>query len=206
MNDPLCVSNSALRRCKSVCLSHPRLVTCGLKVLRLSEAKLMDWLNDTFTQICEAAHRISDHRKMCQLKTILASSGGASFYPADSTASSAPTSRDSDSTTVKNLAFQVIADKLPYRLLEKLFSSLGLASLPADNKEMSKAENHSIPTEDCMTSVTSGKAVRAKSAVQTKRMKVAKGTKSNMSFFYKTYPFYNDALDSPALEIPCRRS
>lgn len=206
-------------------------------MLRLCDEKLMDWLNDTFNQICEAAHRISDYRQMCQLRAILALSNGNfhaaalppggelhllhplswhwlvkrslnnhifyllsnmcfSFYGlfsplcvqsnvgtnvlvitevfyffAISSDSSAVASNDLDSSALKNLAFQIIADKLPYQLVDKLFSSLGLVALPAEEKENEHNEesgklkvsrsavNYGNPTEDYMASGTAVKAV-----------------------------------------------
>uniref|UniRef100_A0A915EY32 Ribonuclease H2 subunit B wHTH domain-containing protein n=1 Tax=Echinococcus canadensis TaxID=519352 RepID=A0A915EY32_9CEST len=162
-------------------------VTCGLKVLRLNEEKLMDWLNDAVNRIFEAAHGISDYRQMPQLRAILASSSDA-----------AAASGELDNSALKKLAFQIIADKLPYQLVDKLLSSLGLVSLPAADKENDHTEendelnalrpaiNYGNPTEDYLNNVTTAKPIMAKSAAQTRRMKMAKGTRSITSFFCKT--------------------
>ncbi|VDK42581.1 unnamed protein product [Taenia asiatica] len=180
-----------------LCMICESKVTCGLNVLRLSEDKLMDWLNGAFNQICETAHHICDYRQICQLKGILVSSGGAPFSP-EVASDSAAASRELDSSTLKNLAFQIIADRLPYQLVDKLFSSLGLVVLPAEDKENDHVEgsseskafrskaNHGSSTESYLTNVSAGKPVMARSAVQIKRMKIAKGTKSIMGFFCKT--------------------
>ncbi|KAL5963529.1 hypothetical protein TSMEX_008778 [Taenia solium] len=164
---PSLFSDSTFDKLCMICESK---VTCGLNVLRLSEDKLMDWLVGAFNQICETAHRICDYSQICQLKAIFVSSGGAPFSP-EVASDSAAASRELDSSILKNLAFQIIADRLPYQLVDKLFSSLGLVALPAEDKENDHVEgsgeskafrseaNHGSSTEGYLTNVSAGKPV-----------------------------------------------
>ncbi|VDM32028.1 unnamed protein product [Hydatigera taeniaeformis] len=177
-------------------------VTCGLKVLRLCEEKLLDWLNDNFKHICEAAHSIASRRFMRHLENMLSCSGcdcnNAAFSVDNPTEGNALTSSDVDSSVLKRLAFQFVADKLPRQLVDKLFTSLCLDSLPTAEGGIDQTEDcgkpkvfratmtHNNASKALWTSSTTAKPLVTKFSDQNKRMKMAKGTKSIMSFFRRT--------------------
>lgn len=50
-------------------------------------------------------------------------------YFLDSTAASALTDGNLDTSALQNLAFQIVADKLPGQFIDKLFASLGLVTI-----------------------------------------------------------------------------
>uniref|UniRef100_A0A5K3FFI9 Ribonuclease H2 subunit B n=3 Tax=Mesocestoides corti TaxID=53468 RepID=A0A5K3FFI9_MESCO len=197
---PEIFSDSTFEKICEVC-EHK--VTCGLKVLRLDEAKLMKWLQSSVDRICMAASRLSDSLQLKQLQIALASQRAdsaavAPLFAEDSTAARALLSGDLHEGALRSFAFQLIADKLPGEFIEKLHTSLGLsACLPAihadkENTDVvigsseKKACHENGPTEDYSKNFNGSKAASVKTASETKRMKMARGTKSITAFFGKT--------------------
>uniref|UniRef100_A0A5K3FGC3 RNase_H2-Ydr279 domain-containing protein n=1 Tax=Mesocestoides corti TaxID=53468 RepID=A0A5K3FGC3_MESCO len=136
----------------------------------------------------------------------------APLFAEDSTAARALLSGDLHEGALRSFAFQLIADKLPGEFIEKLHTSLGLsACLPAihadkENTDVvigsseKKACHENGPTEDYSKNFNGSKAAsvslvpnsvilccyQVKTASETKRMKMARGTKSITAFFGKT--------------------
>ncbi|VDL57813.1 unnamed protein product [Hymenolepis diminuta] len=182
----------------SVCDSKE---TCGLKVLRLNDEKLIDWLKSGVDRICEAAQEIIHPAQSLQLRAILSTSCGdsavASFYAENSTAASALTDGNLDTSALQNLAFQIVADKLPGQFIDKLFASLGLVtisnvdkgniqeqSVVAKKPRFSNSDFHG-PTLDYSKRTSTSNPASTQSTARAKLLKKAQGSKSLMSFFGK---------------------
>ncbi|VDO06571.1 unnamed protein product [Rodentolepis nana] len=191
-------SDSLFDKLCSICDSKE---TCGLKVLRLNEQKLIDWLKNGVDRICVAAREITNSCQALQLRAVLSASSGdsgvASFYAEDSVAASTLAEGHLDTSTLQNLAFQIVADKLPSQLIEKLFTSLGLTTISTASKENFQEEsvvakkprlsNSDVtgPTEDYSKLTNANKTVSTRSTAQSKLLKKAQGSKSLTSFFAK---------------------
>ncbi|KAM3183510.1 hypothetical protein ACTXT7_010208 [Hymenolepis weldensis] len=193
----------------SVCDSKE---TCGLKVLRLNDEKLINWLKSGVDRICEAAREIIHPVQSLQLRAILSNSCGdsavASFYAEsvheflidyflDSAAASALTDGNLDTSAIQNLAFQIVADKLPGQFIDKLLTSLGLVtisnvdkgniqeqSVVAKKPRFSNSNFHG-PTLDCSKRISTSNPASTQSTARAKLLKKAQGSKSLMSFFGK---------------------
>ncbi|KAM7538961.1 hypothetical protein Aperf_G00000058241 [Anoplocephala perfoliata] len=195
---PELFSDSLFDRLCSICDSKE---TCGLKVLRLNEEKLMDWLKSSVNRICETARKITDPIQTRQLHAALSASAGvttiATLHMENSTTTSAIAGANLDGSALQSLAFQIVADKLPDQLIDKLFGSLGLLALTIAPKGSAQAEcvpikklklsdpNSDGPKEDYLNHASAAKTASTLTSSQAKRMKIAQGTKPLMSFFGK---------------------
>nr|CDS29979.2 ribonuclease H2 subunit B [Hymenolepis microstoma] len=171
---------------------------CDSKVLRLNEQKLIDWLKSGVDRICVAAREITHPSQALQLRALLSASCGdsavASFY-----AEAASTLAEGylNTSALQNLAFQIVADKLPIQLIDKLFSTLGLTNIsvagqrnlqegsPVVKKPRLSNSDVSGPTEDYSKRTNAYKPVSTRSSAQSKLLKKAQGSKSLTSFFAK---------------------